>query len=54
MKTQQLIYIGAFPQADAYCEVVMNIPAGFIVNNNKLVFTHHSTKNTSSQHLLRI
>jgi hypothetical protein len=54
MKTCQLDYVGAFPQADADCEVYMNIPGGFIVKNNTLNFTTTSTINNSKQHLLKI
>jgi hypothetical protein len=54
LKTRQLDYVGAFPQADADCEIYMNIPPGFIVQNNHLVFTHESTKANSKHHVLKI
>jgi hypothetical protein len=54
LKTRQLDYVGAFPQADADCEVYMNIPPGFIVDNGRLVFTRDSTKNNSKKHVLKI
>jgi hypothetical protein len=43
-----------FPQADADCEVYMNIPPGFIVDNGRLIFTQDSTKNNSKYHVLKI
>jgi hypothetical protein len=54
LKTRQLDYVGAFPQADADCEVYMNIPPGFIVDNNRLIFTRASTKENSKHHVLKI
>jgi hypothetical protein len=54
LKTCQLDYVGAFPQADADCEIYMNIPPGFTVVNNHLVFTRDSTKYNSKHHVLKI
>jgi hypothetical protein len=54
LKTRQLDYVGAFPQADADCEVYMNIPPGFIVDNNRLIFTRDSTKHNSKHHVLKV
>jgi hypothetical protein len=32
----------------------MNIPPGFIVDNNSLIFTHSSTKDNSKDYVLSI
>ncbi len=54
LKTHQLDYVATFPQADADCEIYMNILLGFIVYGNTLCFTPESTKNNSQHHMLKL
>jgi hypothetical protein len=54
LKSRQVDYVQAYTQAPADCDLFMNIPAGFIVEHNKLIFTSSSTKNNSANHVLRI
>jgi hypothetical protein len=42
--------VNAFTQAPADCDIFMNIPPGFIVEINTLVFTHSSTKDDSKDY----
>jgi hypothetical protein len=39
LKSHQVDYVSAYTQALLGCELFINIPPGFIVDNNKLVFT---------------
>jgi hypothetical protein len=54
LQSHQVDYVNAFTQAPADCDIFMNIPPGFIVENNNLVFTHSSTKENSKDYVLRI
>jgi hypothetical protein len=54
LKSHQVDYVQAYSQAPADCDLFMNILAGFIVENNKLVFTSNSTKNNSKKCVLHI
>jgi len=54
LKTRQLDYVAAFPQADADCKLYMNKPLGFIVDSSSLCSTHDSTKNNSKHHVLKL
>ena len=45
---------GAFPQADADCEVYMNILAGFMVDKGQLCFTYQSAKEINKVFVLKI
>jgi len=54
LKTRQLDYVAAFPQADADCEICMNIPPGFIVDGSSLRFTSNSAKNNRKHRVLKL
>lgn len=54
LKSRQVDYVQAYTQAPADCDLFMNIPAGFIVQNGELIFTSASTKINSQDHVLRI
>jgi hypothetical protein len=54
LKSRQVDYVSAYTQAPLDCELYMNIPPGFIVQNNNLVFTRSSTKGNSMEHVLKI
>jgi hypothetical protein len=54
LQSHQVDYINAFTQAPADCDIFMNIPPGFIVENNTLTFSHSSTKNNSNDYVLCI
>jgi hypothetical protein len=54
LKSRQVDYVSAYTQAPLDCELYMNIPPGFVVQNNNLVFTQASTRGNSSEFVLRI
>jgi hypothetical protein len=54
LKSHQVDYVSDYTQAPLHCELFMNIPPGFIVGNNKLVFTSSSTKGNSTDYVLRL
>jgi hypothetical protein len=54
LRSRQVDYVSAYTQAPLDCELYMNIPPGFIVQNGNLVFTHASTRGNSSDFVLRI
>lgn len=54
LKSHQVDYVSAYTQAPLDCNLYMNIPPGFVVQNDKLVFTRESTKGNSLQYVLRI
>ena len=54
LKSRQVDYVSAYTQAPIDCDLYMNIPPGFIVNDNNLTFTRSSTKGNSSDYVLHI
>jgi hypothetical protein len=54
LKSRQVDYISTYTQAPIDCNLYINIPPGFIVNNNNLSFTRSSTKRNSSDYVLCI
>jgi hypothetical protein len=44
LKSRQVDYVSTYTQAPLDCELCLNIPPGFTVLNNKLVFTTSSTQ----------
>jgi hypothetical protein len=54
LKSRQVNYVSAYRPAPLDCDLYMNIPPGFLVQNNKLVFTQSSTKGNSTDFVLRI
>jgi hypothetical protein len=54
LKHRQVNYVSAYTQAPLDCELYMNIPPGFTVNNNTLEFSSSSTRGNSNDYLLRL
>jgi hypothetical protein len=54
LKSRQVDYVSAYTQAPLDCELFLNIPPGFVVQDNNLVFTRSSTKCNSTDYVLRI
>jgi hypothetical protein len=54
LKSRQVDYISAYTQAPFDCELFMNIPPGFIVDHNTLIFTSSSTRGNSIDYILKL
>lgn len=54
LKSSQVDYVAAYTQAPLDCELYMNIPPGFVVQNGTLEFSSSSTKGNSTDYLLRL
>jgi len=54
LKSRQVDYVSAYTQAPLDCELYMNIPPGFVVNNGILEFSNASTKGNSTHYVLRL
>jgi hypothetical protein len=54
LKSRQIDYVNAFMQASADCDIFISIPAGFSVLNITLEFTGSSSRQDSSDFVLRI
>jgi hypothetical protein len=54
LKSRQVDYVSAYTQAPLDCELFLNIPPGFTVINNKLVFTTSSTQGINKDWALKI
>jgi hypothetical protein len=54
LKSRQVDNVSACTQAPLDCELFMNIPPGFVIQNGKLVFSRSSNKGNSQSHILQI
>ncbi len=54
LKSQQVDYVSAYTQAPLDCELFLNIPPGFIVQNNTLIFSGSSTKGVNQDWALKL
>jgi hypothetical protein len=54
LKSRQVDYVSAYTQAPLDCELFLNIPPGFIVQNNTLVFSGSSTKGVNQDWALKL
>jgi hypothetical protein len=53
LKSHQVDYVSAYTQAPLDCELFLNIPPGFTVHNNELIFAHSSTKGINKDWALK-
>jgi hypothetical protein len=54
LKSCQVDYVNAYTQAPADCDIYMNIPPGFVVDNNHIIFSQSSTPANSKEYVLRL
>jgi len=55
LKSRQVDYVQAYTQANIDCDLYMAVPAGFIVQDNKLVFVEGlRTKDHPNDHVLKL
>ena len=54
LKSRQCDFVAAYTQAPLDTDIFMNIPAGFIVENGKLVFSNAPTAGNSITHVIRL
>jgi hypothetical protein len=54
LKSRQVDYVSAYTQAPLDCELFLNIPPGFSVINNNLVFTSPSTPSANKNWALKL
>jgi len=53
-KTRQVDFVQAFTQAPLDCPVYLEIPAGYHVQNGRLIFAGASSKNTDKTYILKL
>ena len=53
LKSRQVDYVSAYTQAPLDCELFMNIPPGFIIQDGVPTFTTSSTRGNSTDYLLK-
>lgn len=53
-KTRQVDFVQAFTQAPLDCPVYLEIPAGYHVQNGRLIFAGASSKNTDKTYVLKL